>query len=163
MRWVKVGVEARGDASQPFEERVCGSVEELVGDAEDPMSADGFERLPVASLDDPFQWNAIPCPAPTEDQDVRIFGSDVFWRGVGAWCAKVAPASCFDEFGDPGLRVNEGFAPLFAVNDWGFGAALAPLARGIEGGLHFGDEGIAFRLRIDHSGNEADVFIDVSK
>ena len=41
-----------GDAGEAFEERVGGSVEELVGDAEDSGGADGFEGVPVALCDD---------------------------------------------------------------------------------------------------------------
>ena len=41
--WVKVGVDGGGDAGEAFEEGVGGGVEELVGDAEDPAVADGFE------------------------------------------------------------------------------------------------------------------------
>lgn len=87
MEWVEVEVRGRGDAGQSFEERVGGSVEELVGDAEDSALADRSERLPVALLDDAFKGDAIPCSTPTEEQDVGIFGGDVFGCGMGAGCA----------------------------------------------------------------------------
>lgn len=57
--------------------------------------------------------------------------------------------------------MDEGFAPLFTVDDGGFGAASGTLAGGCYGGLHLGDEGFGFGLGVDVGGDEADVFIDV--
>jgi hypothetical protein len=161
--WVEVGVGGCRDAGEALEEGMGGGVEELVGDAEDPMIADRLERLPVALLNDAVEGDAIPRSAPAEEQDVGIFGGDVFGCGVGTWCAKVVPAGCFDEFGDPRLGVDEGFAPLFAVDGGSIAAAFAALTRGFDGGLHLGDEGFGFGLRVDYGGDEANVFIDVGE
>ncbi len=90
--WVGGG----GDAGKAFEERVGGGVEELVGDAEDPAVADGFEGLPVALLDDAIEGDAVPCSAPGEEEDVGVGGGDVFRGGVGAGCAEIAAAGGFD-------------------------------------------------------------------
>jgi hypothetical protein len=57
--------------------------------------------------------------------------------------------------------VDEGLAPLLAVDDGGVGAAFAALAGGGDGGLHLGDEGFGFGLGVDYGGDEADVFVDV--
>jgi hypothetical protein len=92
---VEVGVGGGGDAGEAFEECVGGGVEILVGDAEDSALADGFEGVPVALLDDALEGDAIPCSAPGEDQDVGVGCGDVFWSGVGAWCAEVMAAGGF--------------------------------------------------------------------
>jgi hypothetical protein len=57
--------------------------------------------------------------------------------------------------------VDEGLAPLLAVDNGGVGATFAAFAGGGDGGLHLGDEGFAFGLRFDYCGYEADVFVDV--
>jgi hypothetical protein len=62
--WVDLAVGGCGDAGEALEESVGGGIEELVGDAEDPAFADGFQVLPVALGDDAFEWDAIPCSAP---------------------------------------------------------------------------------------------------
>jgi hypothetical protein len=93
---VEVGVGGRGDAGEAFEERVGGSVEELVGDAEDSALSDGFEGAPVALGDDAIQGDAIPCSAPGEEEDVGIGGCDFVCGGVGAGRTEVAAASGFD-------------------------------------------------------------------
>ena len=156
-------MDCRRDAGQTLEEGVGRSVEELVGDAEDAMIADRFEGLPVALLDHAFEGNAIPCSAPTEEEYVRIFGSDVFGCGVGTGCTEVATAGCFDEFGDPGLGVDERLAPFFAVHDRGLGTAFAAATRGFDGGLHLSDEGFGFGLCVDDGGDKANVFVDVGQ
>ena len=69
----------------------------------------------------------------------------------------------FYQLGYPGLGVNDGFAPLFAVDDRGLGALAAALAGGFDGGLHLGDEGFGLGLRVDVRGDEADVFVDVGE
>jgi hypothetical protein len=69
----------------------------------------------------------------------------------------------FYQLGYPGLGVDEGVAPLFAVDDWGLGALGAAMAGGFYGGLHLGDEGFGFGLGVDVRGDESDVFIDVGE
>lgn len=59
--------------------------------------------------------------------------------------------------------MDEGLAPLFAVDGGSIGAAFAASARGFEGGLHLGDEGFGFRLRVDDGGDETDVLVDVGE
>ena len=59
--------------------------------------------------------------------------------------------------------MDEGLAPLFAVDDGGFGTAFAALAGGGDGGLHLGDESFGFGLGVDYCGDEADVFVDVGE
>ena len=85
-----------GDAGQAFEEGVGGGIEELVGDAEDPAVADGFEGLPVALGYDAIEGDAIPCSAPGEEEDVGVGGGDVFWCCVRARCSQIASAGGFD-------------------------------------------------------------------
>ncbi len=153
----------RGDAGQALQERVRRGVEELIGDTEDSAVADCVERLPIALSDDAFEGDAIPCSTPSEEEYVRTGFGYRFRSGVGAGFAQVFASGGLYEFGDPGLGVDEGFAPLFAVDDGGLGAALTALARGFDGGLHLVNEGLGFRLRVDQGGDEADVFVDVGE
>ena len=152
-----------GDTGQALQERVRGGVEELIGDAEDLALADGLERLPIALNDDAFEGDAIPCPTPGEEKYVGTSFGYGFRGGVGAGFAKIFASGGLYEFGDPRLGVDERFAPLFAVDDGGTGAALAAFARGLDGGLHLGDQGFCFGLRVDNGGDEADVFVDVGE
>ena len=85
-----------GDAGQAFEEGVGGGVEVLVGDAEDPAFADGFEGLPVALRDDALEGDAIPCSAPGEEEDVGVCDGDGFCCCVGARGSQVAAAGGFN-------------------------------------------------------------------
>jgi hypothetical protein len=71
-------------------------VEVLVGDAEDASGADGSKVVPVALLDDAFEGDAIPCPAPGEEEDVGVGGGDFFGGGVGAGSAEIAASGGFD-------------------------------------------------------------------
>jgi hypothetical protein len=160
---VQVGVGGCGDAGQASQERVGRGVEELVGDAEDSALTDSFEGLPAALLDDAVEGNAIPCSAPGEEEDVRVGGCDLFGGGVVAGGAEIVAAGGFDEFGDPGLGVDERLAPLFTVDDGRVSAGFAASARGFDGGLHFGDERFGFGLRVDVRGDEADVLVDVGE
>ena len=94
--WVEVGVGGGGDAGQAFEERVGWGVEELVGDAEDSGGADGFERMPVALVDDALEGDAVPCSAPGEEEDVGVGSGNLFGGGVGTGSAEVAASGGFD-------------------------------------------------------------------
>ncbi|MCU1252301.1 MAG: hypothetical protein JWQ49_5330 [Edaphobacter sp.] len=85
-----------GDAGQAFEEGVGWGVEELVGDAEDSALSDGFEGVPVALGDDTVEGNAIPCPAPGEEENVWVGGGDFFSGGVGTGCAEIVASGGFD-------------------------------------------------------------------
>jgi hypothetical protein len=142
---------------------VGGGVEELVGDAEDATFLHSFQVMPVALLDDSLEGDAVPCPAPGEEEDVGVGFGDDFCGGVSARFTEIFASGGFYQFSYPGLGVDEGLAPLFAVDDRGVGAGGAALARGCDGGLHVGDEGLGFGLRIDYGGDEADVFVDVGE
>ena len=140
-----------------------GGVEELVGDAEDSAFLHGFQVMPVALGDDAIKGDAIPCSTPGEEEDVGVgFGYD-FCGGVSARFAEIFASGCLYQFGDPGLGVDEGLAPLFAVDDWSVSAGYAAVARGCDGGLHLGDECFCFGLRVDYGSDEADVFVDVGE
>ena len=106
MGGVEGGVGGRGDAGEAFDQGVGGSVEVLVGDAEDASFADGFEGLPVALGYDAIEGDAVPCSAPGEEEDVGVGGGDVFWCCVGAGCAEIVAAGGFYQFGYPGLGVD---------------------------------------------------------
>ncbi len=138
-------------------------VEELVGDAEDAALTNSLEVMPVALSDDAFERDAVPCSAPGEEEDVGIGGRDLSWSCVGTGCAEVLASGGFDEFGNPRLGVDERLAPLFAVDDGRVGARCASLTGDFDRGLHFGDEGFGFGLRVDYGGDEADVFVDVGE
>jgi hypothetical protein len=160
VRWVKVGVGGGGDAGQAFEKSWGGSVEVLVGDAEDASLADGFEMVPISLSDDAVKGDAIPCTAPGEEENVGIGGGYFFWRSVGAGDAEVTATGGFDQLGDPMLGVDERLAPLFAVDSWSVSAFAAP-ACGRDGELHLRDEGFGCGLRVDDGGDEADVLVNV--
>ena len=57
--------------------------------------------------------------------------------------------------------MDEGLAPLFAVDERGFGAGFGTCAGGRDGGLHPGDESFSLGLCVDVCRDEADVFVDV--
>lgn len=81
--WVSSGSYAR----EALEECVGGSVEELVGDAEDAAFVHSLQALPVALSDDAFERDAIPCTTPGEEENVGVGGRDFFGGGVGAGSA----------------------------------------------------------------------------
>ena len=132
-RWEQGGVEYVGDSPETFEEGGGWSVEELVGDAVDLAVADRAEVVPVALGYDAVEGDAVPCSAPGEEEDVGVGCDDGFGCGLGAGCAHECASGCGDEFGDPGLGVDEGIAPLFAV-DGGFWLAGCGFLCG-EGGI----------------------------
>ena len=152
-----------GDAGEAFEEGLSWGVEVLVGDAEDAAGADGFEVMPVALGDDAFEGNTVPCSAPGEKEDVRISGGDGFRSGVSAWRSQILASGGFDEFGYPGLGMDEGVAPFLAVSHGRLRTPGATFSRGCDGGLHLGNDGFGFGLSVDVRGDEADVFVDVGE
>lgn len=153
----------RGDAGESLQERVGWGVEELVGDAEDSAFADCFEVVPVSLGDDSLKGDARAGTAPREEEDIRICRGDFFGGGVGAGCADVVATCGFDKFGDPGLGVDEGLSPLFAVDTGSVGGLSAAEARGFDGRLHLGDKGFAFGLCVNDGGDETDVFVDIGE
>ena len=148
---------------EAIDERWRWRVEKFVGNAIDAGSASGRELLPLAPGDDFFEGDAASGSAPGGKDDVGLGGGDSF-RGRGcARCAEEAASGDFNEFGDPGLGVDERFAPLLAVDEWavryGFGAG----ADGVDGRLHGGDDGLAFLGDVQCAGDEADVGVDVGE
>jgi hypothetical protein len=143
-------VSGSGDAGQALEEGVGGGVEELVGDAEDSAFLHGSQVMPVALLDDAIKGDAVPCPAPGEEEDVGVGCAYDLCGGVSARFTEIFTSCGFYQFGDPRLGVDEGLAPLLAVDGGGLGAAFAALACGCDGGLHLGDKGFGFGLRVDY-------------
>ena len=75
--------------------------------------------------------------------------------------SQIAASCSFDQFGHPGLGVDDGFSPLFAEDYWSLGAVSCALACRGDGGLHLGYEGFSFGGCINGCGDEADVFVDV--
>src|SRR5258708_4107663 len=100
-----------GEAGEAFEEGGRGGVEELVGDAEDAVVADGGEMMPVALGDDAFEGDAVPCSAPGEEEDFGLGslrqGGDGVSGGVGSGFAEEGAACGLDQLGDPVLGVDE--------------------------------------------------------
>ena len=120
--------------------------------------------MPVALGDDAVEGDAIPCSAPGEEEDVGVGCGDGFGGGVGAGCAEILASGGFDQFGDPGLGVDEGFAPLFAVDDGGLGAACAlrwRVASMVDCIWVMRDS--ASGCASTYGGDEADVFVDVGE
>ena len=85
--------------------------------------------MPVALCDDAVEGNAVSGSAPGEEEDVGVGCCDGLGSGLGSGCADEGAAGCGYEFGDPGLRVDEGLAPLFTV-DGGFCAAACDVLCG---------------------------------
>ena len=150
-----------GYAGKAFDQGGSWGVEELVGDAEDAALADGAEMMPVALRYDSFQWDTIACSAPCEEKDVRIGVGYGFGSGMGAGLAEESTAGNVYQFGDPLLGVDEGFAPLFAVDDGCLGSSQRALANHLDGRFHASNEGFAFAVGVDHGGDETDVFVYV--
>ena len=59
--------------------------------------------------------------------------------------------------------MDEGLAPLFAIDKGGFGAGFGPCPGGCDGGLHPGDKGFSLGLRVHMCRDKADVFVDVGE
>ena len=142
-------MDSGGYAGEAFEEGGAGGVEELVGDAEDAAVADGAEVVPVALFDDAVEGDAVPCSAPGEEEDVGVGGGDGFGGGVGSGLAEVAASGGFDQFGYPVLGVDEGLAPLFAVDCRAVGGVCCAVRVCVDGALHVGDELVAGGLGVD--------------
>ena len=111
-----------GYAGEAFEQARAGGVEELVRDAEDPALADGAEMMPVALRYDPFEGNAISSSAPGEEEDIGIGCGDGVRCSVSTGLAEVLASGSFYQLCYPALGVNEGFAPLFTIDNGGVGS-----------------------------------------
>ena len=72
--------------------------------------------------------------------------SGVVWE---PGCAEEAAAGGFDQLGDPVLGVDEGLAPLFAVDQGRVGGVCCGGAGLVDGGLHAGDERFGFGVGVD--------------
>ncbi len=159
----EVGVDGGGEVGEAVCE--CGDgrgVEVLVGDAVDAVIADGAEMMPVALGDDAVEGDAVSGAAPGEEEDVGVGCGDGFGGGLGAGCADECASGCGDELGDPGLGVDEGLAPLFAV-DGGFWLAGCGFLCGKDGLLEGLDEGFGFGGAVDLARDEAGVVEDVGE
>ena len=126
------------------------------------MIADRAEVMPVALGDDAVEGDTVAGSAPCEKKDIRIGGGDGFGSGLGSRCADEGASGCGDKFGGPRLGVDEGLAPLFAV-DGGLGEDACVGLRGGEGFLEGFDEGFGFGGAIDLAGYEAGVLEDVGE
>ena len=99
--------------------------------------------MPLALVDDAFQGDTVSSSAPGEEEDVGVGGGNGFGCGVGAGYAEETASGGFNEFGDPMLGVNEGLAPLFAVDE---GAGRGGGGAGADFGdraVHGSDEGFS--------------------
>jgi len=155
-------VEGVGDAVQAGCECEGWGVEVFVGDAEDVSVLNGAEVLPVALFDGARERDAVACAAPGEEEDVGAGGGDGFGIGVCAGCAEERAAGCCDEFGDPVLGVDEGFAPLFAV-DFLFGEGLGSGADFFDAVVELFIEGFAGFWGLDEVGEDSCVVGDVGE
>ena len=117
--------------------------------------------MPVTLRYGPFQWDTIASSAPCEEKDVRIGVGYGFGSGMGAGFAKESTTGDIYQFGDPLLGVDEGLAPLFAVDDGGLGSCQRAMANHLDGRFHACNKGFAFAVGVDHGGDETDVFEDV--
>jgi hypothetical protein len=162
MRGEVAGMESGGDRGEAVVQVEGGGVEELVGDAEDAAGLDGAEMMPVALLDEAGEGDAIAGAAPGKEEDVGVGGGDGFGGGAVARFADELSVGGGDEFGDPGLGVDEGFAPLFAVDGLGW-AGCRLRACVFDCGLEDVDEGFGGGKGVDLAGDEADVEVDVGE
>ena len=121
MGWEPLRVDSGGEAGETFEQGVGRGVEVLVRDAVDASAADGCEMLPVPLSDYSFERDAVSGSAPGEDEDVRVGFGDSFWGCLGSRLTEKAASGGFDQLGYPVLGVDEGLAPLFAVDERGVG------------------------------------------
>jgi hypothetical protein len=149
-------MDGRGQVGKAFEQRVGRSVEVLVGDTEDLTIADGAEILPAALLDDTGQGNAVTCAAPGEDKDVWVGCSDGFCCSVSSRSTDERAPGCRDEFGDPGLGLDEGLAPLFAI-DGEPRERFRAGSRFFERFVEVLDEDFGFRFCVSEGGKKANV------
>ncbi len=156
-------VEGGSKASEAVEQAWGRGVEKLVGNAEDTALANGAKTVPVALGDDAGERDASSGSAPGEDKDIGVGRSNFFGGGVGSGSAEKAAVGGSDELGDPGLRADEGFAPLFAVDEGTSGRGGGVGADSMEGSFHAGDEGSGFGGGMADGGDEADVGKDVGQ
>ena len=124
MRRKSIWMYRGGKAGKALEDGVGGGVEELIGNAIDAAVCDGAQGLPAALLDHASQGDTISGAAPGEDEDIRVSGGNGFRRRGFAGVADEFAASSFDKFLDPGLRMDQRLAPLFAINAGMVGGGL---------------------------------------
>ncbi len=156
-------MEGAGEAGKAFEEGGRGGVEVLVRKDVDAAVADGAKVVPVALGDHFFEGDAVSGAAPGEDEDVGVGGGDLVGGGVGAGLSEEAAVGGFDEFGDPGLGADEGFAPLFAIHERLGRCGCGVDAGAVKGAFDGGDEGVGGWAVAEDGGEEADVGEDVSE
>ena len=155
-------MEAGGDAVEALQEGLGGGVEVFVGDAEDAATLDGAKVVPAALLDDAGEGDSIAGSAPGEEENVGVGCGDGLGCGVCSRSADEGATGGGDELGDPGLGMDDGFAPLFAV-DGGVGEVGGLSAGVVEGRGEGLDEGFALGACVGKLGEDADVGEDGSE
>src|ERR1700733_11381861 len=108
-------MERGGKCAQAKQDAGCGAVEPLVCNAEDAALPHSAQVLPAAPLNDALERHAIARTAPAEDHCVGIGSSDGVRGGLLCGVAEELSAGRFDQLCDPGLRMDERLAPLFAI------------------------------------------------
>src|ERR1700744_93603 len=134
-----LGIKRSGDRLQPLHQSRGRRVEKLIGNAENTMVADGLRLRPSGAGGEFFQRHAVAGSAPGGDDDVWVCLSNSFRRGDGPWLSQKDAACDLDQFPDPELRVNERFAPFFAVDEWLLRSPCTEFPDILYGGSHAGD------------------------
>src|ERR1700761_2729920 len=108
-------MERGGKGAQTKQDAGRGAVEPLVCNAEDAALPHSAQVLPAAPLNNALERHAIARAAPAEDHRVGIGGSDGFGGGLLCGVAEELSAGGCDQLCHPGLRMDKGLTPLFAV------------------------------------------------
>ena len=135
-------MQRRSDAGETLMQVEGGCVEELIGNAEDASGLDGTQVVPVSLRNHTFKRDAISSAAPCKQQHVRIGFGDGFGSRLRSRLAHEVGVAGGDQLGNPGLRMDERLAPLFAVDGLPR-QRLRGLAGVSESGLQIGYEGLS--------------------
>src|ERR1700761_1312292 len=112
-----VRMDGLGEGLKSVQEIGRRGVEQFVGDAVDAAAADGAELLPAALRDDLFEGHAISGAAPGGEKYLGIGLSDDLGLGMRAGLSQEDATRGLDQLLNPELRMNEGLAPLFAIDE----------------------------------------------
>ena len=93
-----------------------GSIEQLVAYAVNTGISSGASSLPLAVTDDFFQRHAVAGSAPSRDHNIRIPASHFVGSDLASGCPQKLTSGSVNEFGNPGLRCDEGLSPFFTEN-----------------------------------------------
>jgi hypothetical protein len=110
-------MERGGKCAQAKQDAGRGAVEPFVCNAKDAALPHSAQVLPAAPFNDTLERHAITRAAPAEDHRVGIGSSDGLRSGLLGGGAEELSAGSFDQLCDPGLRMDERLAPLFAIDD----------------------------------------------